>query len=122
MIIEAKRANAATSKNFFRLVFCGLGVSPVRLSRSKSGEGGVMPQKGTVVMVSGLGDDPQKGMSKCAAYECPMVVPGTNHHVVVLCQPSSRKLHPGQRLIDSNKRSVMPPLVLSPLLVALGSL
>ena len=37
-----------------------------------------------------------------------MVVPGTNHHMVVLCQPSSRKLHPGQRLIDSNKRSGMP--------------
>ena len=37
-----------------------------------------------------------------------MVVPGTNHHVMVLCQPSSRKLHPGQRLVDANKRSAMP--------------
>ena len=59
------------------------------------------------MLVSGLGDDPQKGMCKCAGYECPMVVPGTNHHVVVLCQPSSRKLHLGQRLTDSNKRSAM---------------
>ena len=41
-------------------------------------------------------------------HECPMVVLGTDHHVVVLCRPSSRKLHPGQRLIDSNKRSAMP--------------
>ena len=37
-----------------------------------------------------------------------MVVPGTNHHVVVLIQPGNRKLHPGQRLIDSDKRAVMP--------------
>ena len=49
-----------------------------------------------------------KGMSKCAGYECLMVVLGTNHHVVVLCQLSSQKLHPGQQLIDSNKRSAMP--------------
>ena len=66
-----------------------------------------MPKKGTVVLVLGLGDDPQKGLDKCAGHKCPMVVPGTNHHVVVL-QPSSRKLHPGQRLVDANKRSVMP--------------
>ena len=67
-----------------------------------------MPKKSTVVLVSGLGDDPQKDMDKCAGHKCPMVVPGTNHHVVVLYQPSSRKLHPGQRLVDPNKRSVMP--------------
>ena len=56
-------------------------------------QGGVVPKKGTFVLVSGLGDDPQKDMGKCAGYKCPMVVPGTNHHVVVLCQPSSRKLY-----------------------------
>ena len=67
-----------------------------------------MPQKGAVMLVSGLGDDPQRGMSKCAGYKCLMVLPGTNHHVVLLCQSSNLKPHPGQRLIDSNKRSVMP--------------
>ena len=71
-------------------------------------QGGVQPKKSTVVLVSGLGDDPQKGMDKCAGLKCPMVVPGTNHHVVVLCQPSSRKLHSGQRLVDVNRRSAMP--------------
>ena len=65
-------------------------------------------KKSTVVLVSGLGDDPQKDMDKCAGFKCPMVVPGTNHHVVVLCQPSSRKLHSGQQLVDANKRSAMP--------------
>ena len=64
--------------------------------------------KGTAVPVSGFGDDPQKDMGKCAGYKCPMAVLDTNHHVVVLCQPSSRKLHPGQRLADVKKRSVMP--------------
>ena len=44
-------------------------------------QGGVMPQKDTVVLVLGLGDD---------RHECPMVVPGTNHHVVVIFQLSSR--------------------------------
>ena len=53
-------------------------------------QGGVQPKKSTVVRVSGLGDDSQKDMDKCAGHKCPMVVPGTNHHVVVLCQPSSR--------------------------------
>ena len=68
----------------------------------------MQPKKSTVVLVSGRGDDPQKGMDKCAGLKCPMVVPGTNHHVVVLCQPSSRKLHSGQRLVDVNRRSAMP--------------
>ena len=71
-------------------------------------QGGVVPKKGTVVLASGLGDDPQKDMDKCAGYKCPMVVPGMNHHVVVLCQLSSRKLHPGQRLVDVNRQSAMP--------------
>ena len=31
-----------------------------------------------------------------------------NHHVAALCQLSSWKLHPGQQLVDANKRSVMP--------------
>ena len=64
--------------------------------------------KGTVVLVAGLGDDPQKEMSKYAGLECRMVVLGTRHHAVVLCQPSTRKLYLGQRLIDPNKRSAMP--------------
>ena len=71
-------------------------------------QGGVVPKKGTVVLVSGLSDDPQKDMDKCAGHKCLMVVPGTNRHAVVLCQPSSRKLHPGQRLVDANERLVMP--------------
>ena len=54
-------------------------------------QGGVQPKKSTVVLVSGLGCGPQKDMDKCAGHKYPMVVPGTNHHVVVLCQPSSRK-------------------------------
>ena len=59
-------------------------------------QGGVQPKKSTVVLVSGLSDDPQKGMDKCASLKCPMVVLGMNHHVVVLCQLSSQKLHSGQ--------------------------
>ena len=47
--------------------------------------GGVMPQKGMVVLVSGLGDDLRKDMSKCAGHKCRMVVPSTAHHAVVLC-------------------------------------
>ena len=47
-------------------------------------QGGVQPKKSMVVLVSCLGDDPQKDMGKCAGHKCPMVVPGTNHHVVVL--------------------------------------
>ena len=65
----------------------------VELEPVDNRQGGVVPKKGTVVLVSGLSDDPQKDMDKCPGYKCPMVVPGTNHHVVVLCQPSSRKLH-----------------------------
>ena len=67
-----------------------------------------MPKKSTVVLVSGLSDDPQKDMDKCAGHKCPMVVPGTNHHVVVLCQPSSRKLHPGERLVDTRSDRPCP--------------
>ena len=37
-------------------------------------QGGVVPKKGTVVLVSGLSDDPQKDIDKCAAYKCPMVM------------------------------------------------
>ena len=37
-----------------------------------------------------------------------MVVLGTRHHVVMLCQPSRWKLHPGQELMDSNRRLAMP--------------
>ena len=59
-------------------------------------QGGVQPKKSMVVLVSGLSDDPEKDMDKCAGYKCPMVVPGMNHHVVVLCQLSSQKLHSGQ--------------------------
>ena len=70
-------------------------------------QGGVVPKKGTVVLVSGLSADPQKDMDTCAGHKCPMAVRGTNHHVVVLCQLSSWKLHPGQQLMDANKRSVM---------------
>ena len=70
--------------------------------------GEVQPKKGTVVMVAGLGGEPQKEMSKCAGLECRMVVQGTRHHVVVLCQPSSRKLHLGQRLVEPNRRSELP--------------
>ena len=58
------------------------------------------------MLVSGLGDDPQKDMDKCAGHKCPMVVPGMNHHVVVLCQLSSQKLHPGQQLVDSHAARV----------------
>ena len=32
-------------------------------------QGGVMLKKGTVVLVSGLGDDPQKDMGKCAGHK-----------------------------------------------------
>ena len=67
-----------------------------------------MLKKSTVVLVSGLSDDPQKDTDKCAGHKCLIVVPGTIHHVVVFCQPSSQKLHPGQRLADADKRSVMP--------------
>ena len=48
-------------------------------------QGGVQPKKSMLVLVSGLGDDPQKDMDRCAGHKFPMVVPGTNHHVVVLC-------------------------------------
>ena len=67
-----------------------------------------MLQKGTVVLVAGLGGDPQEDMSKCAGLTCRVVVPGTNHHTVVFCQPSSLKLYLGQRLVDSHKRTAMP--------------
>ena len=65
-------------------------------------QGGVQLRKGTVVLVAGLGDDPQnlKETSKCVGLQYRMVAPGTRHHVVGLCQPSSRKLHLGQRLVD----------------------
>ena len=68
------------------------------------------------VLVAGLGDDTQKlkDMSKRTDLECRIVVPGTRHHAVVLCQPSSRKLHPGQQLIDPNRQSAMPVGVYMP--------
>ena len=66
-----------------------------------------MLKKHTVVLVHRLGNDLQKDMNKCAGSECPMVVLGTRHHAVVLCQPAGWKLHPGQQLIDSNRRSAI---------------
>ena len=52
---------------------------------AKDWRGDLVPKKGTVVLVAGLGDDPHRGMSKCAGHKCRMVVAGMRHHVMVLC-------------------------------------
>ena len=49
-------------------------------------QGGVVPKKGTTVLVRRLSDDPQKDMGMCAGQPCLMGVPGTRRHAAVLCQ------------------------------------
>jgi hypothetical protein len=46
-------------------------------------EGGLTAQKTSVMVVYGIGDDPEEGLLRCAGKKCRMVVPGTKRHAVL---------------------------------------
>lgn len=66
---------------------------------------GDQPKKRTVILAYGMGIEAD--LPLCAGTECPMVVPGTMHHRLVVCN-RSEGLQPGQSLIPAHTRSIIP--------------
>ena len=69
--------------------------------------GGLTAQKPSVVVVHGTDENPQSRMYQCRGRDCRMVVPGTKHHVLVICG-RSEGLRFGQRQIEESAKQVMP--------------
>lgn len=66
----------------------------------------VFPKKGSVWLTSGL---PRSATLPRCDSQCRMRIPGTNHHKLVICAPSDRQLHEGQRkLTEKASRSRIP--------------
>ena len=70
-------------------------------------EGGLTAKKTSVMVVYGIGDDPEEGLLRCAGKDCRMVVPGTNRHVLLICKPQGG-FGTEQRKIEDGKRQIMP--------------